>query len=375
MKKLSLFLTGLLMVAGLTMSCKKNNPPPEENTLQENNKIVNNPGNVQDQNVDSDEINFDPNFDVYVGGYYHNGLFTQAAWWKNGILHPVQADGQASVSYDIAVLGSEVYLIGRTNDRPCYWRNGKLQYLNDSGWQGWPYSIVAEGTDIYISGRIQPDENTPYTIVVWKVDEFGVIEQIELEQQVGTNIGINKTFVFQDEVYVGGSFENRPCYWKLNNGLIERTDLTPSPGSTYDFATYNNGLYVFARMNTNLNQIFNYGYWFNGNFQSLNLSSPNNTTDYQLHHNAISASGEIHSIGFGYNYPNMNAWAAVWEGTGVTGETMDNNPSGTCDIEIRGETRFISGFIWNKACVWKDGALYQFNAPYSQGRGIVLVQK
>jgi hypothetical protein len=84
--------------------------------------------------------------DVYVSATI--GTDT-AVYWKNGI-RTTLGHGQA-VAFDIAVDGTDVYVVGLYNQAPVYWKNGTQVTLPHTGIAGTSRVTISAG-DVYISG-------------------------------------------------------------------------------------------------------------------------------------------------------------------------------------------------------------------------------
>jgi hypothetical protein len=79
--------------------------------------------------------------DVYVVGAYDSlgGILT-AAYWKNGVLIPLQNNSaNSSLANGIALAGNDIYIVGaiissdRSSSSPAYWKNGALVNLSGNG--------------------------------------------------------------------------------------------------------------------------------------------------------------------------------------------------------------------------------------------------
>ncbi|MEJ0079902.1 MAG: hypothetical protein WDM78_02825 [Puia sp.] len=79
--------------------------------------------------------------DVYVVGAYDSlgGILT-AAYWKNGVLTPLEnSQSNSSFANGIAFAGNDIYIVGaiissdRSSSSPAYWKNGTLVNLTGNG--------------------------------------------------------------------------------------------------------------------------------------------------------------------------------------------------------------------------------------------------
>ena len=73
--------------------------------------------------------------DVYIAGAVPGAFpgtntgHKVAVYWKNGVQVNLTPDSVLSVATDIAVSGSDVYVVGRERDTAVYWKNGDTVHL------------------------------------------------------------------------------------------------------------------------------------------------------------------------------------------------------------------------------------------------------
>jgi hypothetical protein len=121
------------------------------------------------------------------------------------------------------------------------------------------------------------------------------------------------------------------------------------------------------------NNNYEWGYWLNGQFELLNLSSQ--LPNYTLFKSTFSPNGKIYSVGHSFFPNNAATYANFWDDIGSVGQQLAAEESETSDIELNGNDIYISGNWFNISCVWKNGVMYLTNKPYSHGRGVEVVHK
>ena len=100
--------------------------------------------------------------DVYVAGYYDDGITQAAAVWKNGtkMTPDLPSDGNNARALSIYVADGHVYVAGYytdTRDVPVYWVDGAKMDLSSS-YSGYSEanSIYVSGADVYVAGAAVP---------------------------------------------------------------------------------------------------------------------------------------------------------------------------------------------------------------------------
>lgn len=378
MKKFRLAYALILMLLLFSVACKKSEKIiPGENTstlsqVEKESQQTNN-ASTESQSLQK-ELEFDPNYDVYVVGSYHNGQFNQACYWKNAVLYPVEFENTNSVSYDIGIDGQNIYLVGQMLSKPCLWKNGKRENLNIDNWEGYATKTITNKGTVYIIGRVRPNPQTYYMPVLWIVDQNLQIEEILLENIPTQNQSANALDIIGDELYITGMYQQVPCYWKWSNGVLDRIQIASHFGSARGITIYNGDEYIFGNYDVNSNNTYQWGYWLNGQYELFNLSS--SMPNYTVISSTISTNGKIYSIGHSYFPNNASTYASFWNDTGIIAQQLSNEESGTSDIEVLpNDDTYISGRWFNIACVWKNGVIYKLDTPYSHGTGIEVVVK
>lgn len=364
---------GIVLCSLAGMACKKvENLAPDaqkESAVSNNNDVAN---NTPTENTKVNELN--PDIDVYVGGYFFNGNYTQAAYWKNGALYPVEPSNLASVAYDVTVDQGDVYLIGTTTGLvPSYWKNGKHQKLTETGWRGWPFSITVKDGNAFIVGKIQESYNSPFYPVLWIIDQNNLIQEIYLEDQNPIGVNALKVFLDGDIVYIGGSNDNKACVWIYNNGLVSRLDKGVNNGMITDIANYGGNMYLFGYNALGGPQNLNYGYWMNDN-NFISLAITGTMASISTYKHGFDLQGKIYSVGTTSNAGSYAKWAAIWNSEGSMSQQLSQSESSAEDIELDGNDSYVAGHENGKACIWVNGNIINFTEPYSQGRGIFLYQ-
>lgn len=192
--------------------------------------------------------------DVFVSGT--EDVYTSkpvAVFWKNGI--KTQLSSKKSGSSSVFVNSSGVYIVGTDDDRACLWKDGTKIVLN-AGVNSVAYDIAMLGSDYYIIG-FDMISNKTYPMM-WK--------NSTITTQLGTvDWGhANNIEISNSNIYVTGS-DGGPCYWK--NGL--KTQLTnTSNTNAAGISIFGTDIYVSGQENDKA------CYWKNGTSVSLSgLSS------------------------------------------------------------------------------------------------------
>jgi hypothetical protein len=160
--------------------------------------------------------------DVYIGGYITNeNSRTVAVYWKNGVQIALTEGNQKSAysnAYvrDIAVAGSDVYMIGEDGESAVLWINGESTAL--PGDSAVVKSITIDGTDVYIAGsrRNRSRRNACY----WKNGEG-----FDLPDDRYFEVGASDIAIVGTDVYIAGygissNFAYHPQFWK-NGELVD----------------------------------------------------------------------------------------------------------------------------------------------------------
>ena len=180
--------------------------------------------------------------DIYVGGVevsnQSGSNINVAKIWKNGTV-TILSDGTTVANVNsIMVSGNDVYAAGFVQDPVTgiyvakYWKNGVAVNVSDGTKTAYAVSIYVVGNDVYVTGLEANLITGLFDAKYWK-------NGVEVPLTNGAN-GLSTTsnaiFVFENDVYVAGSFGD-PVYWKNSN-------LTNLPYSTGDSES---GLFVQKR--------------------------------------------------------------------------------------------------------------------------------
>lgn len=180
--------------------------------------------------------------DVHAVGYEEKpteaGYFP--AYWKNGVLVPVDSITPAGRLTGIAVSGADVYICGvnRVSDvysKAWYWKNGHLVFSTDGSTSGWARDIAASGDDVYMVGDEYPVAKMWKNGIPTSLSDGKYINQANRIRIIGTDIHI-----IGSELY--GPETASVKYWK-NGSAVELENGNPS-GYAVDFAIPDSDPYV-----------------------------------------------------------------------------------------------------------------------------------
>lgn len=189
---------------------------------------------------------------VYISGYEEKALgLGLPKYWDNGKRIDL-SDIQLSAASDIAVMGNDVYVVGREDNDPgpivtmqaVYWKNGvKTTLIGGKGYH-WAYAITFEGTDMYIVGEEYGTHAS--NVVYWKNDVF-----TRIADNIGSNLfnvddHATSISVSGNDVYIGGyhsdwSTGTSPiitwAFWK-NGQMVKLREQPAIKGSVLDVSVH-----------------------------------------------------------------------------------------------------------------------------------------
>ena len=187
---------------------------------------------------------------VYIAGYYNNGSFNIACWWRNGILQPVLEESNGnSEATSIFVRNSNVYITGYYNDGvypyvATYWINGTRisEDLFNEKSRGMDIFVTPE-EEVFVAGFYFNAEVPTLSSCYWADTSTGFTS---LYSQ-----GLSFAYsIINDEgtLYSSGFYQDATdiaCYWidqnkiDLDNG--RSLDIAVDSGSVYAAGYYFDG--------------------------------------------------------------------------------------------------------------------------------------
>ncbi|RPD44455.1 hypothetical protein [Paracnuella aquatica] len=217
--------------------------------------------------------------DVYVVGH----ILSDAIIWKNGIVTKLNRNALPAKARGVALNGSDVYISGEdyNSSRVVYWKNGLTTALgslvgkdptrgNYIGVYG--YDMAVTGNDVYVVG------DTAQKAIYWK---NGIGTMLSANNAYGTATAI---VLSNKDVYISGVEDGNAVYWK--NGV--KTVLSTQNSGAYGIAVSGNDVYVAG------NDSSDPVYWKNGVKTILPGGSPLGSA----HANAIAIDGaDVHVVG------------------------------------------------------------------------------
>ncbi|GGC49306.1 hypothetical protein GCM10011386_47000 [Parapedobacter defluvii] len=174
--------------------------------------------------------------DVYVGGYEVISGVRRAKIWKNGKLRYTFPQNTIEMVYEIAVQGTDIYVVGYPTAHPVYW---KISATNETSMDvpllDWAHGITVKGNDVYVSGN--KGNKARY------VKNGSAVDLTD-----GTNYAYcNSIFLSGNDVYAVGSEEksdgtDAPKYWKNSTAI----SLTSGNSNTHgnSIFVWNSKVYV-----------------------------------------------------------------------------------------------------------------------------------
>jgi hypothetical protein len=146
--------------------------------------------------------------DIYVVGYESNSSGNAVGkYWKNGVA--VEVGGESVILSSILVSGTDVYAAGYYNNDAYYWKNGVPHKMPNTIGEAVAWDMAIVGDDIYVVGR---DEAKA---ICWKND-------IRIDLEDGSSA--NAIFILGNDVYIAGEDRSfRAKYWK-NGEVVNLTE-------------------------------------------------------------------------------------------------------------------------------------------------------
>jgi hypothetical protein len=94
---------------------------------------------------------------VYIVGNVYDSVFTEAAYWKNGVPAPLPVSSPGnSLARALYVSGDDLYVCGnqtiQDSSAATYWENGTMELLPTGHHYSDAYAIFVQGEDIYVAG-------------------------------------------------------------------------------------------------------------------------------------------------------------------------------------------------------------------------------
>ena len=147
------------------------------------------------------------NNDVYIAGQVLND---RAGYWKNGSV--TQLSNNSSYTKAIAVSGTDVYISGSEFSNACFWKNGVLQPLplTNTTDESVASDVAVSGTDVHVVGQ---ERGSIYKAKYWK---NGVVTNLATGLQ-SSNCQARSIVISGTDVYIAGTANNQATYWK--NGV------------------------------------------------------------------------------------------------------------------------------------------------------------
>ncbi len=270
------------------------------------------------------------NLNIYISGFEEsdfNASENTVKYWKDGVATSLTNGIHYDYAGNIAVAGSDVYVLGQINDfgyQSSYWKNGKATLLRYGAQQtvGEASGMTSSGGNIYFAGTDSLGNNSGY----WKNGIF-------------TNIGTPNSFfphpitVNGADVYVGGNAipSGTPCYWK--NGTFVNVAVPVNNYVVNGIATNGTDVYLLGMDFVNTKVMC----WKNGIVFNL--------LDANVVNGIAMVGNDVYVVGDTYNNSTSRFVACYWKNGGaaipLTDGTKDAQATAIC---VNGSNFFIVGF-------------------------------
>lgn len=234
--------------------------------------------------------------DVYVGGWVNSSGTppyggSVATIWKNGVATALTSSGFSQVN-GLALANGNVYAVGVAFDAAknaqlaTVWTNGQPSYLTAGNYPNGSIplgttgdAIAVSGSDIYVAGSAvqcipqSSNFNCGSFAAYWKDGSVTNLGTISVQNFGSWTSGIG---VSGGDVYVSGVTGANPLqavYWQ--NGMQVSLNLPQTAGSVSTaIAVAGNAVYVAGGNNGSIA-----GYWANGTFTTLGVSTNSQYSD------------------------------------------------------------------------------------------------
>lgn len=186
---------------------------------------------------------------------------------------------------DFSIVGEDVHIVGSKDLKPYYYLNGTLTELSNNGpLAGWAHSIEVYEGDVYVAGELRTVAGSNNFMVSYWLNGNRTDLTSANEDCYAYDIKVNN-----GNVHIVGSYYNTTnheyggAHW-INNSL---QTIVPGSEEYYDIDIKNNNIYIAGDHVNNVNNdnIYQYGYWLNGNWMKLN--QVNSATYYRLWSNVV----------------------------------------------------------------------------------------
>lgn len=313
------------------------------------------------------------NADIYICGTYvsPNG-HSNAAYWKNGQLHPVGDLALSdlpvsSCAFSIELAQDKVYTVGYNDQNlPCLWINENAIELSDPYiYSGYASSIKIQNDTLFISGNITTNGTYNENAVFWTTDLNGDNKELHILETEDSRAG--ELYLNGNLVYIAGQKGFNPCYWVVSSSATNRHDLSDQNGTATKIRLHNGQPYVLGYL-TNVDSINDYGVWTNDAFNSLAIAGNiANVTDFEFNN-------EAELFYTGYKDEQNTSFMNIWNHQGNTYQKSILKDTYGFNLFISGNDFYVVGNDKLDACFWKNNTIYHLT-PNSNGYDIVVNPK
>lgn len=289
------------------------------------------------------------NTNVYVAGFEYSGNFSQAKFWKNGIVTNLGTTGKTSYANAVFVQGNDIFIAGQeaissatdANRQIKLWKNGVLAQTITNGTQNAATrDLYVAGNDVYITGV---EFNGTYNVAkVWK---NGVASSLTN----GTKEAVaNAISVSAGNVYVAGSEFDGASYtlklWK--NGTAQNLASGAKSAEANALFVSDNDVYVAGE------EMGAAKFWKNGTATVVAAKTARAMGIYVSEYTVYVAFEE-------YNATTKKWQGKVWKNGQITNITDGTQNCYLKGIRLDGADVYVTGSESNGttdvAKIWKNG--------------------
>jgi hypothetical protein len=256
----------------------------------------------------------------------------------------VAPNGTTTPSTSLSNFDKNIYISGRSADKPVYWNDGKMYELSNNNNKGSANGIFIDGNDVYISGVEYQDNSSSSSTKYWK---NGV--PIYLDKDVPEYAYAGNIFVSNSDVYVAGEVwdgkKYRAKYWKNGNSVYLTSDSDTTNSGANRIIAIGNDVYVCGAAKSN-----KACYWKNGTEYILSASKNRSyARDIQV------LGSDVYVVGW---EETLNGYEPRYWKNGVSmplNPTLSTQNSFLIKILIDGNDVFVIGHENNIVTYWKNG--------------------
>jgi hypothetical protein len=286
-----------------------------------------------------------------------------ATLWRNGKATYLADSTVQSQATAIAVVDTNVYIVGTVNYVATIWKNGVATALSGGDMAN---GLAISGNDVYVVGDTYL--NTLYVATLWKNGTPTYLTDVNTEA-FPSDVAVNGSDVYvAGNIYSAGGF-NTLTLWKNGSPGTIATNCVSGYGPSYitgsiHLALLGNDVYITGAVENKTGDELVATLWKNGTPQSLTDGSKSAAI------NGIATSGgKIYTAGY---YDSM---AVYWTGTSQTNISPINLQYTATAITVYGGYVYAAGYAGystTSAAYWKGNSPVQLSNKPSVATGIAV---